>query len=69
MGKYSVEKYNGKNVLSYPGVFYVRGIASIFGYIGGKGLKCVTCRINIKSKDVYFPKSDVLRFVSSKKNF
>ncbi len=69
MGKYSVEKYNGKNVLSYPGVFYVRGIASIFGYIGGKGIKCVTCRINIKSKDVYFPKSDVLRFVSSKKDF
>ena len=69
MGKYSVEKYNGKNVLSYPGVFYVRGIASIFGYIGGKGLKCVTCRINIKSKDVYFPKSEVLRFVSSKKDF
>ena len=39
MGKYDVEKYNGKNVLSYPGTFYVRGIVNIFGYIDEKWIK------------------------------
>ena len=69
MQAYSIEEVQGKNVLSYPGTFYVRGTTNVYGYIDTDQIKCVKCRINIKSKDVYFLNSDVLRYESSKAEF
>ena len=69
MQAYSIEEVQGKNVLSYPGTFYVRGNTDVYGYIDTDQIRCVKCRINIKSKDVYFLNSDVLRYESSKAEF
>jgi hypothetical protein len=52
MTKYNVEERNGLNVLSYPGTFYVKGTTTVYGFIDDKPIKCVSCRINIKSRDI-----------------
>ena len=69
LSNYSVEKRGGLNVLSYPEKFYVKGIASIFGYITKKPIKCVTCRINIKTNETDFLKSYVDRLDPIKNKF
>ena len=69
MEKYIIEKKDELNVLSYNGAFYVKGITKIDGYIDTQEIKCITCRINIKTKDVDFLNSYVLRFDSSKNDF
>ena len=67
--KYIIEKKEELNVISYNGTFYVKGTTKINGFIDTKEIKCITCRINIKSKDIYFLNNYVLRFESSKNDF
>ena len=69
MEKYTIEDKSGLNVLSYNGAFYVKGVTKIDGYIDTQEIKCVLCRINIKTKDVDFLNSYVLRFDSGKNDF
>ena len=67
MTKYDVEERNGLNVLSYPGAFYVKGTTTVYGFIDDKPIKCVTCRINIKSRDI--ETYDAFRYDSTKQKF
>jgi len=69
MEKHSIEAVNSVNVLSYPGEFYVRGYANFYGYIDINQIKCVSCRVNIKSSDVDFESSLVMRYESSKSDY
>ena len=50
--KHSIEKRGDKNVLSWPAAFYVAGITTVSGYIDTDPVKCVTCRVNVKAKDI-----------------
>ena len=67
--KYSIEVKDGLKVLSYPGAFFIKGTTIVFGFIDNQQIKCVSCRVNIKAKDLYFPNSNVLRLESSKNIF
>ena len=67
--KPSVESRNNLNVLSYPATFYVKGITTVTGYIDLDPIKCVSCRVNIKTKDIDFLNSLVVRFESTKNDF
>ena len=69
MEKYSIQVKDSLNVLSYPGTFYVRGTTTIYGYIDSKQIQCVSCRINIKSRDIDFLSYDAKRYDSNKKAF
>ena len=69
MQKHSIEAVNSINVLSYPGEFYVRGYTNFFGYIDTNQIKCVSCRVNIKSREVDFESSLVMRYESSKSDY
>ena len=67
--KQSVEVKDGKNVLTYPASFYVKGITTINGYIDANPIHCVVCKINIKAKDIDFLNSNVLRLEPTKNEF
>ena len=67
--KYSIEVREGKNVLAYPGKFYIRGTTKVDGYIDTAPIKCVYCRININAKDIDFLSYNAFRFESSKNDF
>jgi len=67
--KYSIEKKDDTNVLSYPGTFFIKGTSTVWTYIDTKQITCETCRVNVKTKDIDFSKSTVLRYESSKKAF
>ena len=67
MTKYDVEERNGLNVLSYPGAFYVKGTTHVYGYIDDAPIKCVTCRILIKAKDI--DNYTAFRYDSTKQKF
>ena len=69
MEKYKIEKKDDLDVLSYDGVFYIKGITKFNGFIDTKEIKCVTCRINIIAEDLDFLSSYVLRYESSKNDF
>ena len=64
--KHRIDVKNGKNVLSYPGTFTVRGTTNVNGYIDTEPIKCVSCRVNIKTKDIDFLNSYVLRLEPTK---
>ena len=64
-----VESRNDLNVLSYPAVFYVKGITTVSGFIDLAQIKCVSCRVNIKTKDIDFLNSLVQRFEPTKNDF
>ena len=66
MKGYTIETVNKINVLSYSGEFYVKGYADFYGYINTASIKCVSCRINIKSKDIDFKSSLIVRYDFSK---
>ena len=67
--KHSIETVNNINVLSYPGIFYIRGITTINGYIDTDQIKCISCRVNILTKDIDFLNNYVLRYEQSKNAF
>ena len=67
--KYSIEKKDDINVLSYPGTFFIKGTSTVWTYIDTKQITCETCRVNVKTKDIDFGKSTVLRYDSTKKGF
>ena len=67
--KYSIEKKDDINVLSYPGTFFIKGTSTVWTYIDTKQITCETCRVNVKTKDIDFSKSTVLRYDSTKKGF
>ena len=67
--KHSIETVNNINVISYPGTFYVRGYTNFAGYLDTNQIKCVTCRIDIKSRDVDFKNSIAMRYDSTKKDY
>ena len=67
MTKYDVEERNGLNVLSYPGAFYVKGTTHVYGYIDDAPIKCVTCRILIKARDIDTYKA--FRYDTNKQKF
>ena len=67
--KYGIEVREGLNVLSYPGTFYISGITVVHGYIGTKEISCHSCRINIKSRDIDFDHTKVMRYESTKKDY
>ena len=69
MQKHSIEAKDNINVLAYPGEFYVRGTTNFYGYIDTSPIKCVSCRIDIQSKDIDFSKSIVMRYESSKGDY
>ena len=64
--KHRIDVKNDKNVLSYPGTFTVRGTTNVNGYIDTAQIKCVSCRVNIKTKDIDFLSNYVLRFEPTK---
>ena len=64
--KHRIDVKNGKNVLSYPGTFTVRGTTNVNGYIDTEQIKCISCRVNIKTKDIDFLNNYVLRFEHTK---
>ena len=66
---HSIEKKDDKNVLSYPGTFTIKGTTTVYGYIDTKQIKCVSCIINIKSRDIDFMSNYALRYENSKKEF
>ena len=68
-GNHNIEERNDKNVLSYPVVFYIKGEIHVNGFLGENPIKCLSCRINIKAKEMDFLKSYVLRFEVSKNDF
>ena len=59
---YTIETVNKINVLSYSGAFYVKGYADFYGYINNASIKSVSNRINIKSKDIDFKSSLIVRY-------
>ena len=63
--KYSINKENNINVISYRGNFTVRGYTNLVGYLNTYPIKCVSCRVYIKSKDIYFKNSLIYRYESS----
>ena len=67
--KPSIKKVNNVKVLSYSGAFYVRGNANFYGYVDNKKIKCVSCLVDIKSKDIDFESSLVKRYENSKRDF
>ena len=67
--KQEIEVKDGRNVLSYPASFFVRGITTVSGYIDISPIICVSCRINIKAKDIDFLKYNALRFDYDKNDF
>ena len=69
MEKYSIKEIDGRNVLVYPGKFYVRGTTNVYGYIDTAPIKCVYCRIKINAKDIYFLNNNAFRFEYSKNDF
>ena len=69
MQSHTIEAVEGINVLSYPGQFYVRGYTNFYGYIDINPIKCVSCRIDIKSQDLDFKSSYVMRYESSKNDY
>ena len=66
---FAVELYNSKNALCYPKSFTLTGITTMLGYINDKQIKFDKYRVNIKTKDLSFLNSYVLRFESSKNAF
>jgi hypothetical protein len=67
--KYSIEKKDNSNVLSYPGTFFIKGTTSVWAYIDTKPIICISCRVNVKTKDIEFGKSTVYRYESTKKDY
>ena len=63
------DTYESIDVISYPGKFYVRGYVNFYGYLDSLPIKCVSCRIDIKSKDINFESSLVMRYESSKADY
>ena len=66
---YKIEKVGDINVISYPGNFTVRGYTNLVGYLDTNSIKCVSCRVNIKSKDIDFKSSLIYRYESSKNEY
>ena len=66
---HSIETVENINKISYSGQFYIRGYTYFFGYLGTIPIKCVSCHVNIKSKDIDFHNSLVYRYDSTKKEF
>jgi len=66
---YSIETVESINVFSYPGQFYVRGIVNFFGYLNDQPIKCISCKVDIKSGDVSFESSLVMRYESTTSDF
>ena len=50
--KYSIENKDGKNVLSYPGTFFIEGTSTVLAYIDTKPIICEQCRVNVKTKEI-----------------
>ena len=69
VNNHTIEERSGKNVLSYPAIFYVKGEIHVNGFLGENPIKCIICRINIKAKEIDFLKSYVLRFEVTKNDF
>ena len=69
MQTYAIETVNKVKVLSYSQAFYVRGYADLYGYIGSASVKRESFRINIKSKDIDFKSSLVMRYELSKNDY
>ena len=67
--KYTIEAKDSINVISYSGEFYVRGNANFYGYLDTKQIKCLSCRIDIKSKDIDFESSLVMRYDYAKNDY
>ena len=67
--KQEIEVKDGRNVLSYPASFFVRGITTVNGYIDISPIICVSCRININAKDIDFLNYNALRFDYDKNDF
>ena len=67
--KPSIKTVNNVNVISYPGAFYVRGYTTFTGYLDINPIKCVSCRVDIKSKDIDFKSSLAMRYESTKNDY
>ncbi|MBR3661202.1 MAG: hypothetical protein IKN63_04835, partial [Bacilli bacterium] len=67
--KHSIEVKDDINVISYPGVFYVKGYTNFYGYLDTQQIKCISCRVEILSGDFDFKSSLVMRYDSSKSDY
>ena len=67
--KYNIELKEDKYVLSYPASFFIRGVTTINGYIDVAPIYCISCRIIIKAKDIYFLNYNAFRLDPTKNDF
>jgi len=67
--KHEIKEFKGNKVISYPAAFYVTGITTVSGYIDTDPVKCVSCRVNVKAKDIDFLNYNVLRLDHTKNDF
>ena len=67
--KYSIETVKNINVISYSGTFYVKGYTNFAGYLDTNQIKCVVCRVDVKSQDFHFKSSIVMRYESTQKEY
>ena len=67
--KHEITVKDEHNVLSYDAIFYIRGMTYISGYIDTEPIKCVSCIVNVKSKDIDFLNYKAFRFESAKNDF
>ena len=67
--KHEIEERDDHTVLSYEVIFTIKGTSYVSGYLDTLPIKCVSCVVNVKAKDLDFLNYKALRYESQRNTF